>query len=885
MAELNLNQIIEKLNEEFAGDARKLVFWYDDNGDFAEDMYEMKRSEGEKEDSPGHLVRLKNAKIHCLTPTNQFRTKILLERQDTTSSYLIYAPFPKPPVAENHLEDTLLYSKRFYADRASLISLDLGIQERYKPVIRKHIKYFAEKTRTKRFYDLEIENFTDETIEIALMSAVCQSKVASFEEVVRILLTDGGLQDNQFLAEFEKYNLLEAFWKQCENNFGYKVNFGEIKREEKLKKEDRRLGEEGSLGHVDYKPSLEELVVTLFVTYTAKYVKAELPQGWKSFVSYKPGNIMVFLDSLMNNVLYRACYDRLSAYVEQRLSAGRVFAAFPADSFVECDTFLCVDQLLAAWLNERLVSEDTGAKLNGHSIPEICRLRRKKHFADKTETSYALLEAAWHIICAAGYQPAKELKDIQKIYISEDYRIDAWYRAFIRNLDQLENAASFGLLRELVENIYTNEYLGRLLPAWNAALDYEKVPEGILQQRNFFDVCVRNIKERTIVIISDGMRYEVGEALARKLEEDPNSTVSISARLSVLPSYTALGMAALLPHKTLEMTDDYKILADGRLADNLSAREAILKNYQPQGVCIQFDTLKHMKNAAELRSVLTGQQVVYVYHNQIDARGENLRTEDEVFNACDEAIEEIAAMIHRIATNGNTYRFLVTADHGFLYKRDALSESDKISGKSSKIVFLDRRFIVDQEAVTEDGVASVSMGEVLGNDDSRRVSFPVSTNVFKAGGGMNYVHGGSSPQEMIVPVLDIKMGRYHMETRTVQITLLSIVRKITNLITTLDFIQTDAVTDTIKGTDFRIYFVTEENERITNENIMTADNKSDDPAKRIVRLRFTFKNKKYDPKKHYYLVALDTQTGLEAFRQEIAIDIAFADDFGIGFGF
>ena len=853
MAELNLDQIIEKLNEEFMGDARKLVFWYDDNGDFAEELDEVNCFGETGERGREHSVQLKNAKIHRLTSTNQFRTKILLERQDTTSNYLIYAPFPKPPVTENHLEDTLLYSRRFYADRASLISVDLGIQEKYKPVIQKHIKYFAEKTRTKRFYDLEIENFTDETIEIALMSAICQSKVASFEEVVRILLTDGDLQDNKFLAEFRKYDLLEAFWKQCENSFGYKGN------------------------------SLEKLVVILFMTYTAKYVKVGLPQGWKSFVSYKPGNIMVFLDSLMNNVLYRACYDRLSAHVEKELSIGKAFAGLPADSFVECDTFLSIDQLLVAWLNERLVNEDTGAKLDGHSIPEICELRRKKHFAVKTGTSFALLEAAWHMICSAGYQPAKELKDIQKKYISEDYRIDTWYRVFIRNLDQLENAASFGLLRELVENIYTNEYLGRLLPAWNAALDYEKVPEGIPQQRHFFDARVRNIKERTVVIISDAMRYEVGEALVKMLEEDPNSTVSIGAELSVLPSYTALGMAALLPHRTMEMTDEYKILIDGKPTDDIPAREVILQSYQPQGVCIQFDTLKHMKTVTELRSVLTGQQVVYVYHNQIDARGESLRTEDEVFNACDEAIEEIVAMIHRIATSGNTYRFLVTADHGFLYKRDALSESEKINSRNGKGVFLDRRFIVDKEAVTEDGVASVSMGEVLGNDDTRQVSFPVSTSVFKAGGGMNYVHGGSSPQEMIVPVLDIKMGRYHMETHTVQIALLSIVRKITNLITTLDFIQAEAVSDTVKGTNFRIYFVTEDNERITNENIMIADNKSDDPAKRIVRLRFTFKNKKYDPKKRYYLVAVDAQNDLEAFRQEIAIDIAFADDFGFGF--
>ena len=128
MAELNLKQIIDRLNAEFTGDTRKLVFWYDDKGEFKEDMED---------------VTLENATIYRLEPDNQFYTKRFLEREDTTTNYLIYAPFPKPDVKDNHLEDTLLYSKRFFADRASLLSVDLGIEEKYKPVIEKHIKFFA----------------------------------------------------------------------------------------------------------------------------------------------------------------------------------------------------------------------------------------------------------------------------------------------------------------------------------------------------------------------------------------------------------------------------------------------------------------------------------------------------------------------------------------------------------------------------------------------------------------------------------------------------------------------------------------------------------------------------------------------------------------------
>ena len=510
MAELNLKQIIDRLNVEFTGDARKLVFWYDDKAEFAEDI-----------DS----VELENAKVYRLEPDNQFMTKRFLEREDTSTNYLIYAPFPKPEVKDNHLEDTMLYSKRFFADRASLLSVDLGIEERYKPIIEKHIKFFANKERTQRFYDLEIENFNEENITLGLLSAICKTRTCSLEEVLRVMLTEGTAEDNKFLLEMEKYDLQSSFWKLCEQQFGY----------------------------TDATSTLEKLVVTMFVTATARQLGSGVPQAWKSYVSYKSGNIIAFLDSLMNSVLYSERFDELSH------------------------------------------------------------------------------------------------------------------------------------------------------------------------------------------------------------------------QLSVLPSYTRLGMAALLPHQTLTMTDDYRVLADDVLCNDLAGREKVLQQHQENGICVRFDEIKGLKKN-ELRDIFTGKQLVYVYHNQIDARGDKATTEDEVFVACEEAICEIMELIRKISANANTYRFLVTSDHGFIYKRDKLSESEKIGAISDKKAFINRRFIVAHEAVTEEGVKSLSMGKILDNDDTKVVSFPVSDNVFKvAGGGQNFVHGGSSPQEMLVPVVDIKMERGHMETRPAQI--------------------------------------------------------------------------------------------------------------------
>lgn len=717
MAELNLKQIIDRLNAEFTGETRKLVFWYDDKAEFAEDM---------------ETVELQNAKIYHLQPDNQFYTKYFLERVDKTTNYLIYAPFPKPDVRDNHLEDTMLYSRRFFADRASLLSVDLGIEEKYKPVIEKHIKFFANKERTQRFYDLEIENFNEENILVGLLSAVCKARTCSFEEVVRIVLTDGELVDNAFLQEFEKYDLLSAFWQLCEQHFGY----------------------------TDTKPSLERLLVTLFVTYTGRYVQAELPAAWKSFVSYKSGNIIAFLDSLMNSVLYRDKYDALSAHVAKGLNVLSAFAGMRVDDLVECDTFLVVDQVLVKWLIGRLVSEDIGAIVNGFIIPELCEKRAKMHFGRKTGKTYQMFA---------------------------------------------------------------------------------------------------------------------------RMQDDPKCTAKLSVQLSVLPSYTRLGMAALLPHKTLEMTDDFQVLADGILCDNLAGRQQVLQSYNPDSVCVQFDDIKNLK-VAELRDVLTKRQIIYVYHNQIDARGDKANTEDEVFHACEEAVQEIMDLIHRISVSGNTYHFIVTADHGFIYKRDKLTESDKISGKSADKAFVNRRFIVSKATLEDDGIDHMSMGRILGNEDSKVVSYPVSSNVFKvAGGGANYVHGGSSPQEMLVPVLEFKMERGHMETKNAEIALVSIVHKITNLITSMDFIQSDAVSDTVKAAKYRIFFLSEDNEKISNENSYVADSREENAQKRIFRMRFTFKNKKYDKDKQYYLVVYDEESGLEQWRQPVIMDIAFADDFGFGF--
>jgi predicted AlkP superfamily pyrophosphatase or phosphodiesterase len=211
--------------------------------------------------------------------------------------------------------------------------------------------------------------------------------------------------------------------------------------------------------------------------------------------------------------------------------------------------------------------------------------------------------------------------------------------------------------------------------AWNDTFINNRANTGLVRQQDFYNKYIRNAKERIVVIISDGLRFEVGQTLMKRLQQDEKCTANISAMLSVLPSYTQFGMSALLPHKELALSDDYKVLIDGKVCDEI----------------------------ADLKEIFTGQDVVYVYHNQVDARGDKLITENEVFVACEEAIEEIHTIIKRL-TSANNFHFIITADHGFIYKRDKLAESDKISGFNKKDSFVGRRYVIADERIDADGI-------------------------------------------------------------------------------------------------------------------------------------------------------------------------------------
>lgn len=159
--------------------------------------------------------------------------------------------------------------------------------------------------------------------------------------------------------------------------------------------------------------------------------------------------------------------------------------------------------------------------------------------------------------------------------------------------------------------------------------------------------------------------------------------------------------------------------------------------------------------------------------------------------------------------------------------------------------------------------------------------FMYSNGVYTVAVNKNYVHGGTSLQEMIVPVIELTTNTRGVAYDYVDVVLTSVTRKVTNLITYFDFIQTEKVTDTMKARSIVAYFTTEDGEKISFDVPMIANSREEAPEKRTFHEKFTLKSREYKYGDKYYLVLADANDEKNILKQyEFMIDIAFVDDFG-----
>ncbi|MEN6553256.1 MAG: hypothetical protein ABFC34_10295, partial [Methanobacterium sp.] len=152
--------------------------------------------------------------------------------------------------------------------------------------------------------------------------------------------------------------------------------------------------------------------------------------------------------------------------------------------------------------------------------------------------------------------------------------------------------------------------------------------------------------------------------------------------------------------------------------------------------------------------------------------------------------------------------------------------------------------------------------------------------VFKVqGAGQNYVHGGASLQEMIVPMIHVKSKMGSKNQEFVELNPILLNNRITNLSTILTFAQKENISSRILPFEAKLYFEDEDGEKISNEVIIYANKKVDSAKDREFKEKFTLRNRTYSKSSKYYLVMKNLENDVEINRWEFIIDIAILDDF------
>ncbi|WP_368243916.1 BREX-1 system phosphatase PglZ type A [Clostridium tertium] len=846
---MNLQEIRNFLKELFSKKLdekkRHIVFWYDENEDFIDEI-----------DS----FDLEGIKVIKLTENNAFWIKYYIEKEDETSKILIYSNMKKPDPQEDWLYDIFSYSQEFSTDRATVIMRELKVTDSsLKTEFETYNLFFKRKERLSNFKNLNIQDYTKEKVHIGVLAVLTKAKVMDIEEIIKAIIKDYLDGSNKIYEEIKKFGNIDALWSLLEKYFGYPF-------EEK---------------------SIERFMAMLLVTTMNENIKFEFPKLYTPFISSKVSNSLVFINHFMNNIKDSDYYDKMQELIADKLKISQLLEKKDTEEFIKCEAFEDIDKIILT----RIINLLKDGVEEYDKYLSILSSRRTLHYYKKYVSEYKVIKWAINLLnkkkSLSSIIKTESSFDMVKSYTKDYYYIDKAYRKFYYHYDRCQWKDELSDLRDIIENTYKNWYLQELSIKWNdsiRSLNSWRI-EGLRQQDKFYRENIKfKGKERTFVIISDGLRYESAEELNTLLTNERKGKSELDYMQGVLPSYTKLGMAALLPNKSIEINDKYDVIVNRINSNGTDNRDSILKMENEKSLAITYDKVMDMKDA-EIRKAFAGLDVVYIYHNTIDARGDHALTEREVFVATEEAFKEIITLVNKLVNRVSASSIIITADHGYLYQRSAMEESNKISAIKLDDGEDSRRFLLTSNDESIEGTITFSMDYLLGEGSNKYVITPNGNSRFKVqGAGANYVHGGSMLQEIVVPVIKFKNDRSTSslnDIRKVKVSLTSINRKITNPITFLEFFQDEKIQDKVIGKKIRTYFEDEEGTKISNIKTIIADSRSENPTDRAYRIEFVLESRQYDKTKQYFLVMQDEEDANGEYdRIPFNIDIAIVDDFG-----
>lgn len=848
------NELEQRFNEpleEFY--KRRIIFWHDEGTEFINEIEDL---------------TLSNAKVLILNETNQFVSKKILSHDDLESNYLVYNPLTSD-MENDWFLDIKLYSEEYRSDITSRYMQELNILNipALRNVVKTYSTFLNAASRRHALTNVVCDIDKPATFHLAVIAAICGLKTINHQDIIRSVLMDGEDISNTIKMELLKYGASDAFWALVAQRTGY----------------------------MNEKRNIDDLNMHIVLSAVSKTCGASLLDG---------------LDEYYNSVQNAFCYDLvtewihsedkesfydIARYVETKLQLINRFRNSDVELLMGIECLPCIEEVIL----ERLMKDIVDHIIDGDKLISIIENRRTAVWYENYACYYdGLLQVAnmlkFYDEHMHSFHDVKA-RDLWNKYTQDYYKMDTYYRLFHVAYAQVLHDANpllddlFKHVVEEVEKEYKNWFLDKLSSNWTNViekdLDTYGYVEGIAKQKDFYLNHVNNADGKVYVIVSDAMRYEVATSLVNDLRLD-RSKVELDAMQCVFPSITKFGMAALLPHNKLSIDDKngvIKVLVDGKPSE-MSDRDSLLKAYKPTSVALKYKDFITMKRE-EKRDAVKGMDVIYIYHDTIDSASHNDDT--SVFKACEEVIDEIKSLINIITSTLSGINIMITSDHGFLYTYDALNEEDKVDRSSfaKDIIEQGRRYALCKNDAKPDYLMHVH--SIYDNENIEGYT-PRENIRIKGAGGQNFVHGGVSLQEMVVPVIKYRYLRAGYksyvsnkeiyDTKPVTLSLLSSSRKITNKIFTLSFYQKEAVGKNYVPCVYDIFISDETGQAVSDKQKVIADKTSEVNKEREYKCMFNLKPLKFSNKELYYLVIQD-EKGLQVpIKEEFTIDIAMAFD-------
>jgi uncharacterized protein (TIGR02687 family) len=865
-----VNDALDKLFQQ-----ERIVFWNDPDREFVHYLTSQLFSPVE------------GVKVIRLDQIGALEAKLRIEREEPNSKFLIYASEEEPNYDDDWLLDVRLYSRSFRADKASINLEELGLQTQHLAEhLRRRQKFCDNKERLQRLKTLVLPEDTADDLDRKMLAVVVKADQPELYNIVRTLLhfyaevDDIDLRESvQAWDQIGKFDLEEPFWRFIKRAFGY----------------------------VEESPTLENLLIRLLVTDFAQHLHGKLPSSLEHLVLPQAGraNAVVCLAQWRDSASKGTSYDRLAEYVAQRINIADRIHDFDIDDLIDVQTFVQVENEIARNLKDRVLA--TADAINVEDVRTIAMKRQAGHWAlpsvpGHPDVPRKMLHSVYEALVTAAeffhlrnvHRDGFEFDDAAAMYRSYEeqlFQFDQLYRRFSEKADECQKWNIVKPLREQVEAAYSNWYITKLGLAWGkfvegGLLDSWKITD-VKNAYEFYRTHVAPRLEeaenrRAYVIISDAFRYEAAHELTQELNGKYRITASLSSQLSVLPSYTALGMASLLPHNELAYDAKGNVLVDGKPCASTDQRNDVLAKVE--GVVLKADELLAMKKE-EGRDAVAGKKVVYIYHDEIDSRGEKPATEGDTFEAVRKAINELGELIRFIVNSLNGNYIVVTADHGFLFsdtKPDDTHKS-KLDHEPEGTVISKKRYLLGHSLPDVDEAYHGHTKNSAKAEGDMDFWLPKAANLFRFSGGVTrFLHGGTMLQEIVVPVVTVRhvkgKGKQDTATKRVGVQVLGVNHRITTPKYRFQLLQTEPVSDRVKEITLKVA-IFEGNDPVTNIEKVTFASTSDNMDERSKQVVLVLEDRQYDKKTKYQLKLRDAETDIEQSSMDVIIDRAFNDDF------